>query len=988
MQALISNAIAIAILTGVAGAAYADSPAIYQDGNTAILQNEQVALQFDLDKGHYDVINSRTGEIYLHQAVVSCNDYASNDPGRKHHWSISTKELGPLAGEWLTITSTTADAPALLFQAAFMPGTDALALRAGVENTHAEPLQLTRIAVIDDGTGFPGQALSENFAMLDGRGGGVNTSIVISEYLRSLNNMLVTFGDGDARRSMVMGGLTYDEFEKLVEIGEYRTRKELITGTVGPEAEALLYLNLGEEEEAEDDEGIRLILDIGEPFRFSAPIPDEFTRIAFDPDELVVRAEGLDPARTYELGFTWFDANPIRTQNIVVDGGADTPEVVLAEAQPVPAMVTRGWPEEFRYYPEPELYETGQLRLRIQRSEGPNAILSEVWLREVDERKPLARGDIALETGAAPETLAVHLYAEDPVGRRIDPGMAYLPHDYFYLDVMTPDPFDALEQYGLAVRDAQEIKLAMYTFPSVCLWYAQHPSFGGGPAINDSPGAVAEMQRVVESGFLRYSPVAIRLVPDNYGVNNQQGWWDDKRWQMYGSGVNPYNIVVEGGHLKEPYETTRKWGSEVRYLGGLPLMYVQTGVASKDFAETFPEWMLRMDDSDYDDDYTHPDLMDRRIDFTHPGFLKHYEGVFDNLRSGGIEGLMYDYPNTGWHDEGGFYDPYSTSAKAYRNIFAWAKKGLGPHSYVHERDLNRGSDVSRGVTDSERIWGDTDVMTPEMVARGSLRWYKNRVIINYDMDSKNLARAQDAGGVDAMRAVVTMSYVVSGRFLLGNSFARFTPEMVHALSRAFPYHTTPQSARPVNAFKQRFPSVFQYVVSPDWHQVTLHNASDEEMGLDVPMATANVDGGLALDPEARYYAYDFWNDYLVGAFDGSSSIRQTLRPYEARMLSMRRVLDRPQVLGTDRHIMQGYLELDQVEWNPDTQALTGVAHCVEDEPMTIIIAANGMEPVEVLADDAEARFTVVETEETDLVRLVCSTEHGGPVRWTLRFRES
>ena len=52
-------------------------------------------------------------------------------------------------------------------------------------------------------------------------------------------------------------------------------------------------------------------------------------------------------------------------------------------------------------------------------------------------------------------------------------------------------------------------------------------------------GAVDEMDNAVKSGFTKYTRVAIRLVPDAYGKINQQGWWDDKHWAMWGDhGIN------------------------------------------------------------------------------------------------------------------------------------------------------------------------------------------------------------------------------------------------------------------------------------------------------------------------------------------------------------------------------------------------------------------------------------------------------------------
>lgn len=53
----------------------------------------------------------------------------------------------------------------------------------------------------------------------------------------------------------------------------------------------------------------------------------------------------------------------------------------------------------------------------------------------------------------------------------------------------------------------------------------------------------------------------------------------------------------------------------------------------------------------------------------------------------------------------GLDDPYSTAAAAYRKIYELAYEGMGKDSYIHERCLERGSDITLGTVSSQRIWG-------------------------------------------------------------------------------------------------------------------------------------------------------------------------------------------------------------------------------------------------------------------------------------------
>jgi hypothetical protein len=167
------------------------------------------------------------------------------------------------------------------------------------------------------------------------------------------------------------------------------------------------------------------------------------------------------------------------------------------------------------------------------------------------------------------------------VGKRVDPGQRYFAeNDRFYVDFSEDNPFLALEAYGQRLKQAQRVQLSTYDFPTVCLWYAMHWNYGNGPAVNDSPGSVAEMDRIANSGFLRYAPAAVRLVPDCYDANNEQGWWDDAHWQRHGSGSGANDIKVKR-HYQAPYETSEKWGRAITRRGGVPITYFKRANARR-----------------------------------------------------------------------------------------------------------------------------------------------------------------------------------------------------------------------------------------------------------------------------------------------------------------------------------------------------------------------------------------------------------------------
>ncbi|MCX6872405.1 MAG: hypothetical protein NTW21_01135 [Verrucomicrobia bacterium] len=583
----------------------------------------------------------------------------------------------------------------------------------------------------------------------------------------------------------------------------------------------------------------------------------------------------------------------------------------------------------------------------------------------------------------------------DPVGRRVEPGETYMPADSFYVDAATANPFEALENYGRVLREATGAKPNPYDFPTVCAWYAgvwhsgaQNNPGGSTYKINTTAGLVGEAEKMQASGFLNYSRAAGRLVPDNYTPQNPQGWWDDAHWQQH-------------GFYTAPYETSAKFGAGMHGRGALAFIYIQPVIQppqfgnriSLDFREAHRDWLLNKN------------VAMGGLDHSLPAVQKYVRSRFGALR-GHIDGLMVDYCDDLWmmtlrgHDPETrlgrtawetipanaerveFADKHMTATAFYRTFFRCVKDGLGPSSWLHERCLCQpNNDLILGIADSQRTEHDSDKISPDLVSRSGLRWYKNRVVVAYDMDSKELTSAWKVGGwtgsdQDGRRMLLTMAYVAASRLLLANSFRDLSKETLYDLERTFPYPTEPRSARPVDAFvHDGWPRVYDFAVTPDWHQVTLFNNTlpTREETIAVPLAGDTADGALGLDPGQAYYVYDFWNDCFAGKLKGADVLKQTLRPGEARMLSIRKVGKTPQVLSTNRHLMQGHLDLADVKW--DGRRLTGKAKVVAGEPFEIVIALNGHQPE-----------NLQPTEDGQLAVYTIAQSANRTVEWKINFK--
>ena len=263
----------------------------------------------------------------------------------------------------------------------------------------------------------------------------------------------------------------------------------------------------------------------------------------------------------------------------------------------------------------------------------------------------------------------------------------------------------------------------------------------------------------------------------------------------------------------------------------------------------------------------------------------------------------------------------------------------------------------------------------------------------YDMDGKDMLRGWKAEKFvgtdqDGRRMMLTMCYVAGSRLLLANSFRDMPTEAIHDLERVVPSHTTRQSARPLDAFVcEGWPKVYDFAVTPQWHQLTLLNdvRPGREQEMTVALSGDTATGVLGLEADREYYVYDFWNDRFVGKLRGNQPFKQVLRPGEARMLSIHIVEPNPQFLSTNRHIMQGYVDMiDRPSWDAAASRLSGKSKVVGAERYKIILVANGRKTQSASAANARATIEAYPG-NSDLAVLCLDAETNADVVWTVSF---
>lgn len=578
------------------------------------------------------------------------------------------------------------------------------------------------------------------------------------------------------------------------------------------------------------------------------------------------------------------------------------------------------------------------------------------------------------------ESQTIKVSCEDPQGKYVAPKTTYNSDDTVFLDFVTVNPFTSLENYGLAMRQANNAKPNMYNFPTLCGWMVSNKDLGEGKSLNNSPGLVEQTKLAKETGIMKYTPIAVRLEPDyychkNYG-DTQQGWWDNEHWAKYGS-------------LLEPYETFGKFCKAVSELGGIVLTYFQCSMPSNDFAIAHPEWMLNNDISLLC--YEHrPRVPYVRYDYTEPEFQKYILNMWKRLRSEGVRGIKFDYPETAWAKNGGFEDKSYTTTLAYRTLFALCRQGMGKDALIHERNLGEEEticvDVTAGIVDLQRVWEDSSHFEPEMVSRIGLRWYKNRVVFNYYPDGKSLfeLKTKKPLPTEYRRTMLTLIGLLSGRLELGTSFGSMTKDMLYDVTRLYPVLEEPKSFRPVDMLLcDKHPQVYVYDINTDWSQIILCNNNKEEREISVPLSGNQCEtGSLGMESDKEYYIYDFWNNKLIGKYFGNKKLSVKLGGCQSLVYSVHKVSKHPQFISTNRHIMQGYMELHNVQWNQKESLYSGLADVIADETMEIIIALNGHTLKKAEVDSGTVKMDLL---ANGLMVMKIDSKENKSVKWTLVF---
>ncbi len=108
-----------------------------------------------------------------------------------------------------------------------------------------------------------------------------------------------------------------------------------------------------------------------------------FGSVLYDGGRVIFEASGLNPKKSYQLGFSWWDFDhATRAQSVILATGKGESETQVLDKTKLPSGANKQAPEE-KVLPVPqELYRDGSLRITFRNEAEPNVVVSELWLWE------------------------------------------------------------------------------------------------------------------------------------------------------------------------------------------------------------------------------------------------------------------------------------------------------------------------------------------------------------------------------------------------------------------------------------------------------------------------------------------------------------------------------------------------------------------------------------------------------------------------------
>jgi hypothetical protein len=560
-----------------------------------------------------------------------------------------------------------------------------------------------------------------------------------------------------------------------------------------------------------------------------------------------------------------------------------------------------------------------------------------------------------------------------------------------------PDARLGQEQFADAVKKQYAIKLRPLV-ATYCSWYAEGP--GHGRAGN--PATTVELSRFI----------AKELKPFGLGVIQIDDGWQDG--PQIGGPATEFGKVSQKLNYRDGIAPVAKELEKDGIIFGLWWLPFGRNHMQPEYKD-HQDWFVKRPDGKPLRQHSFGGTC---LDSTHPEVQEHLKTLAKTIRGWGVKyykmdgisvgaGIDHVYINDGYKNDNfsnclPLHDRTKTNIEAMRLGLKTIREGAGDDVFfsgccaVQNMRTYAGT---IGLVDSMRVGPDFNHDGEGIRSgplRGSRMYFMNGRIWWNDPDPSKVRTSNEGcegdpsinGGVTLNQARLTSSWVsLTGQFFLVSDWLpNLPPERIEILRRTLAHHEA--TARPVDYFDNALANTWLVTDTQKGIRrdvIGLFNFYGQGLQINHPCAK------LGLDPEKTYAGFDFWANALVPPFHGDFTA--TLPPQSCQVISVRPLADRPQLLGTSRHVSQCFIDVLGEKWDAPTATLAGICKVIGGHPTELRIltaATNGewkAKEAELSEEALAADATISMKAEPGLLRVTITSPVNCDAMWSVTFNK-
>lgn len=436
-----------------------------------------------------------------------------------------------------------------------------------------------------------------------------------------------------------------------------------------------------------------------------------------------------------------------------------------------------------------------------------------------------------------------------------------------------------------------------------------------------------------------------------------------------------------------------KWLAEyIRSNGLTPGLWLVPNVYAGAL-EDHPEWYLRDKDGNFIMVYNTPAL-----DYTNPEVLGFLTQMFSTLKDWGFKYYKFDaefalteyIPNV---DRDKLFDKNISQIDAYRNRLSSIRQAVGKETFIEGCPAGtplQGIGYFNSYFNGDDIYNSWLGMYPFFLSLNAnlflnhIACYlmpgegicvspkmdieKARTVYNPEFIRVASSRETDISSVGTTmseaRTIVTYATLSGTPYSFADRLPDLPAERINLLKKSLPtlpivpmdlfsrggYSSwglfeefTPET------YEHNFPRIIDLKInatSGKYDVAAVTNWTNKTESLEISFAR-----NLGLDPERSYLVFDFWKQEFLGIFN--KSIELDIKPHDTRVLHIRPLFQRPQVLATDRHISGAY-SIETLEWDTAKQTLMGSSKTIPGNTYSLFLHVPGKFLLSNIISKAEA----------------------------------